>query len=344
VSGDLVAWTRSGEGFTSWAAVDQDLNPVDTPCGVAVEYPDPGCGEGPVSEDGRIVSVTYADIGASSVAAIESLQVTDLRTGERRAPITSVTSPGLDDGGVPVVDVRGRDVLLSTRRPAGRGPTEIGIDHAQAFDVDDPDAQPEVIDIFGQVQFLSAPLVRAAAPDGSAPEPEEAAASQPGAPTFEEIAGATVPSLCDHPPTTLVDGANLDIAPNNGDFQLLRELPGGGPAVLTGIPSNDRGPLTLVIADCYHGGVGWPHFLEFFSAGAEHYAESSLDEVDWESIGLSWVARSGVAAVRLDGDSVVVDVAAGRYEDAMCCPSSSAQIRLELRDGGVRVVDAQRTS
>lgn len=161
------------------------------------------------------------------------------------------------------------------------------------------------------------------------------------APTWDEIKGAEIPSLCGHPPTTLVEGRHTGIAENMGIFELLQQLPNGGPALVPGVPSPDAGPLTAVVADCNQGGVAWPHLLVLFAAGGEYYASTDLFEADWASVGLYGPGRSGITEMSIDGEGLILLVAAERQGDASCCPTGSGTVSVAARDRAAVVTGVQ---
>jgi len=175
-------------------------------------------------------------------------------------------------------------------------------------------------------------------------------------PTLEEIKGASIPALCLHPPTTLVDGEDTTLAPNQGVFELLDALPSGEPAYVEGVPS-DAGALTVIVARCNAGGVSWPNAVLFFSSGGTYYggtflqAPTAEDEAPatgswegaWDRVGGTGPGRDNVSTLALDGDAVVLTTTVGLADDGACCPSGEATVRLRPAGGLIEVDDITRT-
>lgn len=167
--------------------------------------------------------------------------------------------------------------------------------------------------------------------------PEEALRTAAAGPTWDQIKNASIPAMCSHPPTTLVDGKDVTVGASDGYFELLRTLSNGEPGFVTGVPSADAGPLTAVVVSCNAGGVGWPNSIMFFSNGGKYYGYSDLYEgVDWEGQGMNAPGRDGVMGMWLKGAEVEVYTSAETGNDASCCPSTAALLR--LRPGNGRIV------
>jgi hypothetical protein len=155
------------------------------------------------------------------------------------------------------------------------------------------------------------------------------------APTWDEIKGASIPGLCSHPPTTLVDGKDVTLGEYDGYLELLQTLPSGSPGIIT-VPSNDAGPLTAVVVSCNAGGVGWPDSIAFFKPSGEFYGYHDLfTDLDWESEGMSGPGRDGVGYLNVDGSTLSVYTSATYPSDAECCPSTGAWVQLAPGDGTV---------
>ena len=118
-------------------------------------------------------------------------------------------------------------------------------------------------------------------------------------PTLDELADAEIPAMCGHDATQLVGGQDVTLGTYDGEFVLLDELGSGKQSWATF--SSPDGPLTVVVARCNAGGVGWPNPIMFFGPGPEFYDSSFLDDYNWESIGLYAPARDGVEAIRETG-------------------------------------------
>lgn len=164
----------------------------------------------------------------------------------------------------------------------------------------------------------------------------------PKAPDWESIKGASIPSECSNPPTTLVDGKNVTLAPNEGIFELLQVLENSEPGLVQGVPSDDAGPLTAVVVRCNAGGTGWPDSVIFFSAGGKHYGTSYLygvseGEPNWEDLDLRGPGRDGVRRIRLKDGELEVLTLAENETDASCCPSTAAIVRLRATGGKILI-------
>ncbi len=155
------------------------------------------------------------------------------------------------------------------------------------------------------------------------------------APTWDEIKGASIPGLCMHPPTTLVDGKDVTLGEYDGYLELLQTLPSGSPGIIT-VSSNDAGPLTAVVVSCNAGGVGWPNSIAFFKPSGDFYGYHDLSTgLDWASEGMSGPGRDGVGYLNVDGSTLSVYTSATYPSDAECCPSTGAWVELVPRDGTV---------
>jgi len=188
-------------------------------------------------------------------------------------------------------------------------------------------------------------MLESAAPGVKYPGPRKDEPDPTAPPTWEEVSGAAIPSICgDQPPTTLVKGKSTAIPDRmNGAFELLETLENGQPGVLEGIPSNDAGMLTAVVASCDMGGVAWPNAIVFFSSGPEFYASTFLEDVDsdatqWPVPGLYEAAREGVNSVSLVGEQLEVFLYVTGPGDAACCSSYAALAYLSAHDKQVSVV------
>jgi pimeloyl-ACP methyl ester carboxylesterase len=158
------------------------------------------------------------------------------------------------------------------------------------------------------------------------------------APGWDEIKGASIPAMCRHDATTLVDGEAGSLGDTEGVFELWRTLPDGTPSMVSPVPS-EAGPLTAVVAHCNAGGVAWPNPVLFFAPGGEFHAATDLfTGFDWEAEGLWGPGRDGVSAITLDGDEVVVTTSALTEDDPECCASTTATVRLGVGGGEVKAI------
>ncbi len=168
------------------------------------------------------------------------------------------------------------------------------------------------------------------------PSTSEASAS------WDVIKDAAIPSTCEHPATTLVDGVDETLTAEQGHFQLLQSLPDGSPGFVGGLPS-DAGPLTAVIFNCDAGGVGWPDQVMFFTADGRYLTHADLYEaIDWESTGLEGPGRNGVTSIALKGNSLYIHTLAYVGSEPACCPRAQAELRMRIQDGKATVTSVKR--
>lgn len=176
------------------------------------------------------------------------------------------------------------------------------------------------------------------------------------APSLDELKSADIPAMCQHAATTLVDGADPSLDTDDGAFRLLDRLPDGGPSHLVGVPS-DAGPLTVVVAECNAGGVGWPNPILFFGPGGTFYGGTFLTgptiddagtpsapwEQAWADAEAAAPGRDGVSAIALEGKTVVVTTSAELPDDSSCCPTGQVTVRIAPVGGQIEVVELTRT-
>lgn len=165
--------------------------------------------------------------------------------------------------------------------------------------------------------------------------PREEAPAADG-PTWDEIKNASIPAMCTHPPTTLVEGRDVTLAESQGHFSLQRTLRNGQPGLVTGVPS-EAGPLTAVVVSCNAGGVGWPNQVMFFSEGGVYYAHTDFLDADWKSAGLIAPGRDGISGIWLRGSEVEIYTSAEHQSDPSCCPTGSALVRMRAENGTIRI-------
>jgi len=158
----------------------------------------------------------------------------------------------------------------------------------------------------------------------------------PRSPTWDEIRNASIPSLCEHPPTTLVDGRDVTLGEYDGTFLLTPMLRSGQSGIVEGVPS-DAGPLTAIVFNCNRGGVGWPDQVMFFAPGGAYFGHDDMFEADWAGAGLSHPGRGGITSIGLVGDELEVVTSAIVGMEPECCAAGTATVRLRAGGGGVRV-------
>ena len=157
------------------------------------------------------------------------------------------------------------------------------------------------------------------------------------------VKDADIPSLCEHPPSVLHNGRDLNIPDGAGRFELNRRLRSGWPAIVTNVPS-DAGPLVAVVATCDAGGVSWPNQIVFFSSTGSFYASTDLfgsasnaHDSLWDTEGLDGPARDGVVTMTAGGAGVGVEVLAESPNGASCCPHGAATVTFHPAGGRIIV-------
>jgi len=167
------------------------------------------------------------------------------------------------------------------------------------------------------------------------PEPTScaSAARTPGAvASGGSYLNATIPSICGHSATTLVNGHHTDIAPGEGFLSLTQPRGLGSDPVEI---NTDDGLLTAVVAYCNRGGVSWPNRLLFFNEDASFYAAAPFDTFEWGQTGFDYPGRNGITNLEAAGNSVVVTTLAAFPGDPGCCASGLATVRATPSDGQI---------
>lgn len=103
------------------------------------------------------------------------------------------------------------------------------------------------------------------------PAPTTAAGSATVVAEDIDLSGAPVPSLCEQPAGTLVDG-ELPNPVNNGFVMLRQEL------TVIGDVMGDAAPEAVGVIACSAGGVGWPNTVEIYGPGPELLLEIKLTD------------------------------------------------------------------
>jgi hypothetical protein len=157
-------------------------------------------------------------------------------------------------------------------------------------------------------------------------------------PSFEALLSSRIPAMCEHEPTRLVDGEDVEVDSLHGLFELQRKLRDGGRSWVQ-LPQTPEGPLTAVVATCNAGGVGWQNPILFFGPGGHYKFHTFMYDYDYASLGLDAPMRDGVRAISADGSRLIVDLNMYKLGEGGCCFTGYAIVALEPRDGEVRVVD-----
>ncbi len=113
-------------------------------------------------------------------------------------------------------------------------------------------------------------------PSTATPEPAGTALSI----TAEQMVEAPLPSLCDHPAGTLVDGA-LDGPGENDGGAWIAGYPDGDWRTLSfhSWKGTDSRQYAALVVDCNQGGVGWPPNVVFYTDGPTVVGQINVADV-----------------------------------------------------------------
>jgi hypothetical protein len=94
----------------------------------------------------------------------------------------------------------------------------------------------------------------------------------------DDLESAPVPSACEHPAGTLVDG-NLPLIPDHlGGVFLSRDADGAPRHLVTDLTG--KGPEYLALLDCSAGGVAWPQVVVLYGPGPTLLGSIDLGDVE----------------------------------------------------------------
>ncbi|MCC6830483.1 MAG: hypothetical protein IT200_03985 [Thermoleophilia bacterium] len=144
----------------------------------------------------------------------------------------------------------------------------------------------------------------------------------------DELLNAPVPSACEHPAGTLVDGELPGIPDGEGEVVLDTSHVALG-AVVPG-----RGTGAVAALTCNRGGVGWPQVIVVYDRDLRLLGSLDL-------LAVTHGGREHVRRLRLIGRIAEIQVVnIGRPDDPGCCGTRSATLRLvyDRERGAVRVV------
>jgi hypothetical protein len=129
---------------------------------------------------------------------------------------------------------------------------------------------------------------------------------------------APVPSLCELPAGTLVDGQLPGIPEIDGGVwlsQLFR------PGMIKRGKIRSAGDYAAVVS-CYRGGVGWPDNIVIYDSGKQILGTVRLMNV-------TKGGRESVSRLRISKRTVIADVNnIAQRDDAACCGSKTAQVKV----------------
>ncbi|WP_146073552.1 hypothetical protein [Amycolatopsis sp. CA-126428] len=140
----------------------------------------------------------------------------------------------------------------------------------------------------------------------------------------KRLYSAPVPSLCEHPAGTLVDGALPGIPDNQGVVELAAK---GEPEnvidnLAIGDITSDGVPEMAAVFDCSQGGVSWPEYVVVYSA-----EEKILGAIDLGDVALGeQVEHAGIERLKSSDDKFLL--AFTTYNGAAFCVKKwSAELR-----------------
>ncbi|WP_460708325.1 WD40 repeat domain-containing protein [Myceligenerans halotolerans] len=147
------------------------------------------------------------------------------------------------------------------------------------------------------------------------------------------MAGAPVPSMCEHPAGTLVLGTLPNALPWAGGVE-LHEVAFGD---LTGDGVGDA----LAIIACNAGGVPWPPIFAAYTRGRDGSAEliGTISATDLAGEGSGSRNAESVAIINGEGR---VEISATMEGDADCCGSLPVEATLAVADGNLVIADVVR--
>jgi pimeloyl-ACP methyl ester carboxylesterase len=153
--------------------------------------------------------------------------------------------------------------------------------------------------------------------------------------TLADLASAPVPSLCEHPAGTLVNGRLPGIPENQGTVELRPTL-AGGPGYAFGDLTGDSVRDAAVVVDCDQGGVPWPESVQLYRSGngqVQRLGGVSLEEISSQH---GAGGRDGVHSITTANQAVTVHWSSNRPSDFGCC--ATLDLTAQLRWNGHQVV------
>jgi hypothetical protein len=166
--------------------------------------------------------------------------------------------------------------------------------------------------------------------------------------TESDLMSAPVPSLCNNPPGTLVDGELPGVEEATGGFVALAsgsvEGPQEGNVAFGDFDADGIREAAAIVACSYSGAGGATTSLVVYEPGPELVGVVPVqDYLADQALG-----RDAVTQVHPDGDGFIVSWLAGWPDDITCCPSRSATAFFHIEDGEfvgeeLSIVDDVRT-
>lgn len=352
IGGDRLALMRySGyEMVPGWVLYDASLEEIDNACGGIADPAEVGDGiegqlacprSGALNDDGELVTLRSSLQQNPEYLDSDTAVALDPVSFERSAEWE--LAYGVDPHVVIEIRQASAATIATTSNDHQTADSEgVGTlwDLETGEQVDFPsELEGEVRSVWVLEQPLSRPRThpRAQDDDPSSDTEREPSEQSPG---WEEIKDASIPEMCGHPPTTLVDGRDVTLSEFDGYFELLETLRDGSSGVVQGVPS-EVGPLTAVVVSCNAGGVAWPNQIALFGEGGEFYGSTDMSAAAWETLGAYGPSREGVSGVQLVRGEIEVVTDVLMDGDPACCATGSAVLRIRPDNGDIAITSLE---
>lgn len=148
-----------------------------------------------------------------------------------------------------------------------------------------------------------------------------------------DLLSAPVPSLCEHPAGTLVDGKLPGAAPNLGGVWLAWANKREASTVALGDLDGKPGDEIAAVINCNRGGVGWPDSVLIYGPGPTLMTTVVLRDIVPDMVG-----RARVYDITYRNGGLFIRWVTGQSGDLGCCSSMDAQALVRL-SGGKLVVE-----
>lgn len=160
--------------------------------------------------------------------------------------------------------------------------------------------------------------------------------------TLPEVAGigpadllaAPVPSLCQHPPGTLVDGRLPGIPAHDGQVRLAWGYEQRPTTVAVGDLDGEPGAEIAAVFICNRGGVPWANSVQIYRPGPTLLASVTLSDLVPDDVG-----RAVVRDLTYEHGRLFIRWLTGQDGDGGCCSTLDAHAHLHLSGTDVVVDD-----
>lgn len=154
----------------------------------------------------------------------------------------------------------------------------------------------------------------------------------------DQLLTAPVPSLCEHPAGTLVDGELPGIPEMDGGVSVDLDL---RPPVIADL-DGDATEEIVAVFDCNRGGVGWPSSLLLYGPGLTLLDEFKLEELVDNGLPEYEGDRSGTRSLEVRDGQLHVGWLAHRAGDTGAGPTLPVDLILDVQNGQFAIVDVTR--